>query len=60
MQQVLAGAQQDRPHDEMQLVDQAGAQVLANGGDAPAEADVTTARGCPRLLQRGVNASVTK
>src|SRR5271155_3553791 len=39
----------------MQLVNQGGAQVLANGGYAAAEADVTAARCNGRLLQSGLN-----
>jgi hypothetical protein len=56
VQEVLPGAEQYRPEGEMQVVDQAGAQVLPNRGDPAAEADVAIA-GCSfRLLQGGVNA----
>lgn len=41
----------------MQLVDQAGLQILPNGRYAAANADVALARCRPRLLQRGMNAS---
>src|SRR5437667_8030698 len=40
----------------MQLVDQAGAQILPDGGYAAAEADVAAVRCSARLLQGGVNA----
>src|SRR5574341_35092 len=40
----------------MQFVNQAGAQILSNGGYAAAEADVAAARCHGRLLQGGVNA----
>src|SRR5213594_135585 len=40
----------------MQLVDQAGAQILPDSGYAAAEADVAAVRCSARLLQGGVNA----
>src|SRR5258708_39278989 len=40
----------------MQLVNQLGAQVLADGGDAAAQAHVAPARRRERLLERRVNA----
>jgi hypothetical protein len=40
----------------MQLVDQAGAQILANCGHAATDANVTAARRSRRLLKRGVKA----
>src|SRR6266550_4500886 len=40
----------------MQLVDQAGAQILPDSGYAATEADVAAARCSARLLQSGVNA----
>src|SRR5712664_1959962 len=40
----------------MQLVDQGGAQILPNSGDAAADSDVAAARCSARLLQSGVNA----
>src|SRR5882762_4431789 len=40
----------------MQLVDQAGAQVLPDSGYAAAEADVAAVRCASRLLPSGVNA----
>src|SRR2546430_10187319 len=40
----------------MQLVNQGGAQILPNRGDAATETDVTAARCSGRLLQSGVNA----
>src|SRR5258708_6220591 len=53
---MLAGTEQDRPHRKMQLVDQRGAQILANGGHAAPEAHVTAACGGLCLLQGGVYA----
>src|SRR5947207_4880935 len=55
VQEVLAGAEQDGPDREMQLVDQPGAKELADRGHAAAEPDVAVARGCFRLLERGPN-----
>ena len=46
-EQMLAGAEQDRPEREVQLVDQAGAQVLPDRRDAAAEADVACRRPLP-------------
>src|SRR6267143_1953185 len=40
----------------MQVVNQGGAQILANRGRAATEADVAAARCSARLLQSGVNA----
>src|SRR2546423_12373713 len=40
----------------MQLVDQAGAQILPDSGSAAAEADVAAVRCSAPLLQGGVNA----
>src|ERR1700682_570832 len=40
----------------MQLVNEGGAQILPNGGDAATEADIAAARCSARLLQSGVNA----
>src|SRR5436309_3867819 len=56
VQEMLPGTEQDRPDGEMQLVDQAGAQILPDGGYAAAEADVAAVRCSARLLQGGVNA----
>ena len=55
-EQVLAGAEQDRAHREVQLVDQPGAQVLPDRGHAAAEADVAAAGRVVRLPQRGLDA----
>src|SRR6266850_6969795 len=55
VQEVLAGSQQDWPDREMQLVDQPGAQELADRGHAAAEPDVAVARGGSRQLERDVN-----
>src|SRR5204863_7246567 len=54
--QLLARTEQHRPDGEMQFVDQAGAQILPNSGDAAAEADVAAARCGGRLLQSCVDA----
>src|SRR5256714_10046625 len=55
VQEMLAGTEQDGPDGEMQLVDQGGAEILADSGDAAAEADVAGAPCRPCLLQRGVD-----
>src|SRR5712692_9991713 len=56
VQEMLPGTEQDRSDGEMQLVNQAGAQIPPNSGYAATEADVAAARGSARLLQSGVNA----
>src|SRR5260370_34755643 len=56
VQEILPGTEQDGSDGEMQLVDQAGAQILPNRGYAAAEADVAAARRGGRLLQSGVKA----
>src|SRR5882762_8206273 len=53
---MLPGTEQDGPDGEMQLVNQAGAQILPDGGYAAAEAHVARARCGARLLPSGVNA----
>src|SRR5260221_10544136 len=57
---MLPGTKQDRSDGEMQLVNQGGAQILANSGHAATEADVAAARCSGRLLQSGLNASGDK
>src|SRR5216683_88122 len=56
LQEMLSGSEQDRPHGEMQLVDQRRAQILADGGDAATKAHVAVAGSGPRLFQSGVYA----
>src|SRR3989454_884575 len=56
VQEMLPGTEQDRPDGEMQLVNQACAQILPDSGYAAAEADVAAVRCSARLLQGGVNA----
>src|SRR5216684_8762985 len=53
---MFPGTELDRSDGEMQLVNQAGAQIPPNSGYAATEADVAAARGSARLLQSGVNA----
>src|SRR5688500_3675119 len=55
-EQVLPGAEQDGRHGEVHLVDQAGLQILTNGGDAATDANVVAAGRGPRTLQRRVDA----
>jgi hypothetical protein len=43
VQQMLAAAEQNRADREMHLVDQAGAKILANGGNSAAETDIEAA-----------------
>src|SRR5215831_20600992 len=52
---MLPGTEQDRRDDEVQLVDQPGAKVLANRRDAATEANVAAARRGSCLLQGGTN-----
>src|SRR5476649_622764 len=56
VQEMLAGTEQDGSHGEMQLVDQAGAQILPNRRQAATEADITAACCGARLFEGGVNA----
>src|SRR5690349_15982085 len=55
-QQVLARAQQHGSHGEVQLVDEALAQVLADGRDAAPDPDIAPGRGLLRLVQRRADA----
>ncbi len=56
VQEMLPGAEQDGSDGEMQLVDQAGPQILPNRGHAATEADIAAAGCRGRLLQGSVNA----
>src|SRR3984885_12375890 len=56
VQEMLSGTKQDGSDGEMQLVNQAGAQKLPNGGYATTQADVATARCGSRLFHSGMNA----
>jgi len=56
VQQMLSGAEQDRRDGQLHLVDQAGAQVLSNRGNAATQSNVEAARGFPCPLERRVNA----
>src|SRR5215470_17465522 len=56
VQEMLSRAKQDRRDREVELIDQAGLQVLPDRRDAAAETDVAAARRGSRLLQRGANA----
>ena len=53
---AFAAADEDGGEDEMHLVDEAGAQVLLDGGGASAEANIFAVGGGDGLLQRAVNA----
>src|SRR5216684_5537486 len=53
---MFPGTEEDRLDGEMQLVNQAGAQIPPNSGYAATEADVAASRRSGRLLQSGVNA----
>jgi hypothetical protein len=48
----LPAAQHDRHHDNVQVVDQAGGQELADGGRAAADADIPARGGLARLRKR--------
>lgn len=54
-EEVLAPAQERGRDHEVQLVDEAGREVLADGGDSPAQPDVLAPRRLRRALQRGVD-----
>src|SRR5262249_7189316 len=56
VQEMLPGSEQDRAHDQMQLVDQARAQILPYRGYTAAYADITPARGGACLLESGMKA----
>src|SRR2546423_1925689 len=56
-EQRLSAPEQHGAHGEMQLVDQARLQVLPDGGDSAADADVAAAGRGPCLLERCVNAT---
>src|SRR5215472_12521417 len=56
LEERLSAAEQHRPHGEVQLIDETGAQILADGGHSPAEADVAAAGRGERLFESGVNA----
>src|SRR4051794_40815967 len=56
-EQILAFAEQHRRYGEMQLVDEARLQILADGGDAAADADVTAGGGLARPIERFADAA---
>ncbi len=56
VQEMLCGTKQDRLDSEMQLVNQASAEILPNRGYAATHADVAAVCRDSRLLQSGVNA----
>src|SRR5579859_5705192 len=56
VEEPLAAAEQDRHDYKVHFVDQAGAEVLLNGGRAAAEPHVPAVRGSVCLLQRGLDA----
>src|SRR6185437_5201431 len=55
-EQRLAGPEDDRRDRDVHLVDQPRLQVLADGADAAADADVLAACGLTRLAQRRLDA----
>ena len=54
-QKMLPGPEQDGRDGQVQLVNEAGAEVLPDRGHAATQSDVAAACGVPGLLQRGVN-----
>src|SRR5579872_3465816 len=48
-EEILAPAEKDGRHDEMHLVDQSGAQILPDGRDATADADILSVGGVPSM-----------
>jgi hypothetical protein len=55
-EEILAIAEKDRHHGEMQFVDQAGAQILADGRDAAPDPDILSVGDVARLPQCGFDA----
>jgi hypothetical protein len=58
VEEALTAAQEDGDDRDVQFVDQAGAEVLLDGGRATAEPDILPLGGVERSLQRGVDAVV--
>ena len=56
VQQVLAATEEDGRDGDVEVVDEAGLEILADCGCAAAEADVFAFRGVLCLLERGVDA----
>src|SRR5262245_45378703 len=56
-QQVFSGAEQVRADREMHLVDECGLEVLPDGRDATAQADILPPRGIARPSQRFVDSA---
>src|SRR5262249_29983836 len=57
VEEMLARAQQHRRDRKMHLVDQTGTQIVPDGGDAAAKADILAAGGIEGALERGLAAS---
>src|SRR5689334_8479651 len=55
-QEMLTGTKQNRSHREVQLIDQAGSEILANSRYTASQAHVAITRCSARLLQGGVHA----
>lgn len=53
---MLTNAKQDRGNGDVQLIDQASLEVLADRVDAAAEPNILPIGGGPRLLQGGMDA----
>src|ERR1700674_3360328 len=56
VEKIIPGTERDGPKGEMELVDQAIAQVLSNSRYAAADPNIAAFRSRGRLLQSGVNA----
>src|SRR5687767_9649507 len=56
-EQVLSFAEQDRREGNVQRVDQARFEILPNGGDTAADADVAIAGSLARAIECVVNAA---
>ena len=55
-QEVFASAKEHGGDREVDLIDQPGGEVLANGGNATAESDVLALGRLLRAFQRGLDA----
>jgi hypothetical protein len=60
VEQARPGSEEDRDEGDQHLVEQSCRQVLLDGGGPAAEGDVLAGGGLLGLLERGVDATVTK
>lgn len=60
VEEPLAAAEEDGHDHQVQVVDQAGAEVLLHGGSATSDPDVTSVGGFERSRERRLDAVWTK